>query len=34
MQPAPTTSAEFGALINNEIDKVSNVLKKAGAIPH
>jgi tripartite-type tricarboxylate transporter receptor subunit TctC len=33
MQPAPTTSAEFGALINREIDKVSSVLKTAGAVP-
>jgi tripartite-type tricarboxylate transporter receptor subunit TctC len=32
METAPTTAAEFGAFINREIDKVSGVLKKAGAI--
>ena len=33
MEPAPTTSAEFAALIDREIDKISKVLAKAGGAP-
>jgi tripartite-type tricarboxylate transporter receptor subunit TctC len=33
MEPVPTTAAEFAALINSEIDKVSKVLAKAGSAP-
>jgi tripartite-type tricarboxylate transporter receptor subunit TctC len=33
MEPAPTTSAEFAALIDREIDKISKVLAKAGGVP-
>ena len=33
MEPAPTTSAEFAAHIEREIDKVSKVLAKAGGAP-
>ncbi|MEA2982829.1 MAG: hypothetical protein QOF09_4652 [Alphaproteobacteria bacterium] len=33
MEPAPTTSAEFAALIDREIDKISAVLAKAGGAP-
>jgi tripartite-type tricarboxylate transporter receptor subunit TctC len=33
MEPAPTTPAEFAALIDSEIDKISKVLAKAGGAP-
>ena len=33
MEPAPTTPAEFAALIDREIDKISKVLAKAGGAP-
>ena len=33
MEPAPTTPAEFAALIDFEIDKISKVLAKAGGAP-
>ncbi len=33
MEPAPTTPAEFAALIDYEIDKISKVLAKAGGAP-
>ncbi len=33
MEPAPTTPAEFSALIDSEIDKISKVLAKAGGAP-
>jgi hypothetical protein len=33
MEPTPTTSAEFAALIDREIDKISKVLAKAGSVP-
>jgi tripartite-type tricarboxylate transporter receptor subunit TctC len=33
MEPAPTTSAEFAAHIEREIDKVAKVLAKAGGAP-
>jgi len=33
MEPSPSTSAEFAARIDHEIDKISKVLAKAGASP-
>jgi tripartite-type tricarboxylate transporter receptor subunit TctC len=33
MEPVPSTAAEFGALIDREIDKISKVLAKAGPAP-
>jgi tripartite-type tricarboxylate transporter receptor subunit TctC len=33
MEPMPTTSAEFAAFIDSEIDKISKVLAKAGGPP-
>ena len=33
MEPAPTTPAEFAALIDSEIDKITKVLAKAGGAP-
>jgi tripartite-type tricarboxylate transporter receptor subunit TctC len=33
MEPAPSTSAEFAALVDREIDKISKVLAKAGGAP-
>jgi tripartite-type tricarboxylate transporter receptor subunit TctC len=33
MEPAPTTPAEFAALIDREIDRISKVLAKAGGVP-
>jgi tripartite-type tricarboxylate transporter receptor subunit TctC len=33
MEPSPSTSAEFAARIDHEIDKISKVLAKAGAAP-
>jgi len=33
MEPAPSTAAEFSALIDSEIDKISKVIAKAGGVP-
>jgi tripartite-type tricarboxylate transporter receptor subunit TctC len=33
MEPVPTTSAEFAAFVDSEIDKISKVLAKAGGPP-
>jgi tripartite-type tricarboxylate transporter receptor subunit TctC len=33
MEPAPTTPAEFAALIDSEIDKITKVLAKVGGAP-
>lgn len=33
MEPAPTTPAEFAAVIDSEIDKIAKVLAKAGGAP-
>ena len=34
MEPSPSTPAEFSALIDSEIDKISKVLIKAGGVPN
>jgi tripartite-type tricarboxylate transporter receptor subunit TctC len=34
LEPSPSTAAEFSALIDSEIDKISKVLAKAGGAPH
>jgi tripartite-type tricarboxylate transporter receptor subunit TctC len=33
MEPAPSTAAQFSALIDSEIDKISKVVAKAGGVP-
>ena len=34
MEPAPSTAAEFSALIDSEINKISKVIAKAGGVPN